>query len=146
MPTEFHTTHCVEETEQIGALFAAKLAPNDGVLFKGDLGAGKTCFTRGIVRFLSHGADVTVTSPTFALMNEYRFDGEINALYHFDLYRLTSSDDLYGIGFYDIINSGGVTVCEWSENVPQLQREFDRCYIVTITPIGDFDREITVEQ
>ena len=81
--------------------------------FTGDLGAGKTAFTRGIARGLGIGD--RVTSPTFAIVNEY--EGGRLPLFHFDMYRLTSSDELFDIGWEDYLARGGVCAVEWSENV-----------------------------
>ena len=99
------------ETERIGERLAAKLNGDEVIALFGGLGMGKTAFTRGLARGL--GVDDGVSSPTFALVNEYR--GKI-PIYHFDMYRVQSWDDLYSTGFFDYIDNG-VLVIEWSENI-----------------------------
>ena len=100
-----------EETEKIGESIAAKLKGTEVIALFGGLGMGKTAFTRGLCRGL--GVDEGVSSPTFALVNEY--SGKFN-IYHFDMYRVTTWDDLYSTGFFDYIDNG-VLVIEWSENI-----------------------------
>ena len=100
------------ETEQAGADFAAELPGGTVVALYGDLGAGKTAFVRGMARGM--GIDARVSSPTFTIVNEYLGRRE---LYHFDMYRLGSSDELFDIGWEDYLNRGGVCAVEWSENV-----------------------------
>ncbi|CDZ24390.1 hypothetical protein CCDG5_1276 [[Clostridium] cellulosi] len=107
-------THSVEETEKAGQEFAKSLKPNDVIAFFGGLGMGKTAFIRGIARGL--GITDPVSSPTFAIVHEYR--GKI-PLYHFDMYRITSWDDLESTGFYDYLESGGICAIEWSENIEE---------------------------
>ena len=103
-------TNSPEETEKIGAAIG-KIIPAGTVLaYRGDLGAGKTAFTRGLARGL--GCRGRVTSPTFTIVNEY--EGDI-PLFHFDLYRLGSSDELFDIGWEDYLARGGVCAVEWSE-------------------------------
>ena len=101
------------ETEALGEALGRTLSPGAVVAFTGDLGAGKTAFTRGIARGLGIGD--RVTSPTFAIVNEY--EGGRLPLFHFDMYRLTSSDELFDIGWEDYLARGGVCAVEWSENV-----------------------------
>ncbi len=98
------------ETETIGERLAKRLRPGDVVAFTGTLGMGKTALTRGLARGL--GCRARVTSPTFTIVNEY--DGDV-PLFHFDLYRLGSSDELYDIGWDDYLERGGVCAVEWSE-------------------------------
>ena len=100
------------ETEAVGARFASALPNGAVVALYGDLGAGKTAFVRGMVRGM--GIDARVSSPTFTIVNEYLGARE---LYHFDMYRLASSDELFDIGWEDYLNRGGVCAVEWSENV-----------------------------
>ena len=100
-----------QETEALGTDLAAKLSPGDVVAFTGDLGAGKTAFTRGLARGL--GIQERVTSPTFTIVNEY--EGGRLPLFHFDMYRLSSSDELFDIGWEDYLARGGVCAVEWSE-------------------------------
>ena len=101
-----------EETEELGARLGKKLSGGEVVAFKGGLGMGKTCFTRGLARGL--GFTGTVTSPTFALINEY-IGGR--PLYHFDMYRISGWEDLYSTGFFEYAEQGGVIAAEWSENI-----------------------------
>lgn len=106
-----YITHSTQETEQLGAMIAKKLCGNEVIALFGGLGMGKTAFTRGIAAEL--GVSDGVSSPTFALVNEY--SGKYN-IYHFDMYRVTTWDDLYSTGFFDYIGTG-VLVIEWSENI-----------------------------
>ena len=99
------------ETEKIGEKLAQSLNGTEVIALFGGLGMGKTAFTRGLCRGL--GVDDGVSSPTFALVNEY--SGKVN-IYHFDMYRVTTWDDLYSTGFFDYIDTG-VLVIEWSENI-----------------------------
>ena len=102
-----------QETEAAGAELAGWLEPGSVVAFTGDLGAGKTAFTRGLARGL--GIPDRVTSPTFTIVNEY--EGGRLPLFHFDMYRLGSSDELFDIGWEDYLTRGGVCAVEWSENI-----------------------------
>lgn len=104
-------TNSAEETEQLGERIASKLKGMEVIALFGGLGMGKTAITRGLARGL--GADDVVSSPTFALVNEY--SGRV-PVYHFDMYRVTSWDDLYSTGFFDYLDTG-VLVIEWSENI-----------------------------
>lgn len=99
------------DTEKIGESVANKLCGNEVIALFGGLGMGKTAFTRGLCRGL--GVNDGVSSPTFALVNEYH--GKYN-IYHFDMYRVTSWDDLYSTGFFDYLDNG-VLIIEWSENI-----------------------------
>lgn len=109
---EYHT-HSELETERVGEELAHSLAPGTVIAFTGDLGAGKTAFTRGLARGL--GVADRVTSPTFTIVNEYA--GGRLPLFHFDMYRLESSDELFDIGWEDYLRRGGVCAVEWSEKV-----------------------------
>lgn len=100
------------ETVKAGESFARTLRPGDIVAFTGDLGAGKTAFIRGIAKGL--GLDGRVSSPTFTIVNEYL--GEV-PLFHFDMYRLENSDELFEIGWEDYLERGGICAVEWSEKV-----------------------------
>ena len=108
-------TNSPEETEAVGAGLAHRLSPGSVVAFTGDLGAGKTAFVRGMARGL--GIPDRVTSPTFTIVNEY--EGGRLPLFHFDMYRLASADELFDIGWEDYLARGGVCAVEWSENVAQ---------------------------
>lgn len=105
-------SHSTQETEQFGEEVAKSLRGGDVLAFTGSLGMGKTAFTRGLARGL--GCRGRVTSPTFTIVNEY--DGKI-PLFHFDMYRLASSDELFDIGWDDYLARGGVCAVEWSERV-----------------------------
>ena len=107
-----YVTNSPEETEALGRRLGEKLSPGAVVAFTGDLGAGKTAFTRGLARGL--GISERVTSPTFTIVNEY--EGGRLPLFHFDLYRLGSADELFDIGWEDYLSRGGVCAVEWSEN------------------------------
>ena len=108
-----YTSNSPGQTEEIGAALAAGLKPGAVLAFTGDLGAGKTAFVRGLARGL--GIAERVTSPTFTIVNEY--EGSRLPLFHFDMYRLSSSDELFDIGWEDYLVRGGVCAVEWSENV-----------------------------
>ena len=108
-------THSREETEALGARLASALPEGRVVAFTGDLGAGKTAFTRGLARGL--GCMGRVTSPTFTIVNEY--EGTGLPLFHFDMYRLEGPEDLFGIGWEDYLDRGGVCAVEWSERVEE---------------------------
>ena len=108
---------CVEsrspaQTELIGEKLAAQLSGGEVIALYGGLGMGKTNFVRGLARGL--GVEDGVSSPTFALVNEYH--GRLT-LYHFDMYRVTTWEDLYSTGFFDYLDTGAVLAVEWSENV-----------------------------
>jgi tRNA threonylcarbamoyladenosine biosynthesis protein TsaE len=103
-----------EETIAAGERLAGFLKPGSVVALRGKLGAGKTCFTKGIARFL--GIEEEVTSPTYTIVSEY--PGKI-PLYHIDAYRLNGDDDFTALGGEEIIFGGGVSVIEWSERIPE---------------------------
>ncbi len=108
-----YRTHSESETEAVGEALATTLSPGTVIAFTGDLGAGKTAFTRGLARGL--GISERVTSPTFTIVNEY--EGGRLPLFHFDMYRLESSEELFDIGWEDYLRRGGVCAVEWSEKV-----------------------------
>ena len=108
-----YRTHSESETETVGEALAATLSPGTVIAFTGDLGAVKTAFTRGLARGLGIGE--RVTSPTFTIVNEY--EGGRLPLFHFDMYRLESSEELFDIGWEDYLRRGGVCAVEWSEKV-----------------------------
>jgi tRNA threonylcarbamoyladenosine biosynthesis protein TsaE len=111
------TTNSPEETEDLAARLAPKLPDGAVVAFTGDLGAGKTAFVRGLARGL--GISQRVTSPTFTIVNEYLEEGK-RPLFHLDLYRLTSADELYDIGWEDYLARGGICAVEWSERATEV--------------------------
>ena len=133
------STASLEETiafaEQIGGL----LRGGDVIAYRGGLGAGKTTFTRGIA--MGMGLPDQVSSPTFALVNEYR--GKGLTLYHFDMYRILNAEALETTGFYDYISDDAVIVCEWSENIADCLPE--NVITITIETAGENVRKITVE-
>ena len=134
---EFITNSPIE-TESVGEALGKVLQPGSILAYEGDLGAGKTAFTRGLARGL--GCTEQVTSPTYTIVNEY-LGGRI-PLFHFDMYRLRSSDDLFDIGWEDYLDRGGVCAVEWSENVDDAME--DALYI-TIEKLGEDARRITIE-
>ena len=127
-----------EQTEAIGCALGQILSAGAIVAYRGDLGAGKTAFTRGLARGLGYGD--SVTSPTYTIVNEY-LGGRL-PLFHFDMYRLKSSDDLWGIGWDDYLDRNGVCAVEWSENVEDAMED---AITVTIEKTGDQSRRITIE-
>ena len=131
-------THNPAETEAVGAALARALHPGAVIAYRGDLGAGKTAFTRGLARGL--GCTEQVTSPTYTIVNEY-LSGKM-PLFHFDMYRLGSADDLWDIGWEDYLDRMGVCAVEWSENVDEAMED---AIFVTIEKLGDEDRRITIE-
>ena len=131
-------TNSPEETEKVGAALGKILAPGTVIAYRGDLGAGKTAFTRGLARGL--GYPEPVTSPTYTIVNEYM--GGRLPLFHFDMYRLRSSDDLWDIGWDDYLDRNGVCAVEWSENVADALE--DAIY-VTIHKTGEASRRIVIE-
>ena len=131
-------THNPAETEAVGAALARALHPGAVIAYRGDLGAGKTAFTRGLARGL--GCAEQVTSPTYTIVNEY-LSGKM-PLFHFDMYRLGSADDLWDIGWEDYLDRMGVCAVEWSENVDEAMED---AIFVTIEKLGDEDRRITIE-
>lgn len=133
-----YTTHSPEETEALGESLAKHLPAGTVLAYRGDLGAGKTAFTRGLARGL--GCRDLVTSPTYTIVNEY-LGGRL-PLFHFDMYRLQSSDDLWDIGWEDYLDRGGVCAVEWSENVEDAMAG---AIAVTIEKLGDTTRRITIE-
>ena len=126
------------QTEAVGAALAKVLTPGAVIAYRGDLGAGKTAFTRGLARGL--GYTEPVTSPTYTIVNEY-LGGRL-PLFHFDMYRLRSADDLWDIGWDDYLDRGGVCAVEWSENVTDA---LENPITVNIEKTGEESRRITVE-
>jgi len=128
----------VEQTEQLGAALGKILQPGAVIAYEGDLGAGKTAFTRGLAKGLGYRQQVT--SPTYTIVNEY-LGGRL-PLFHFDMYRLRSADDLWDIGWEDYLDRRGVCAVEWSENVrPALEDPI----VIRIEKTGEEARRITVE-
>ncbi len=140
-------TFSAEETEQFGASLAKKMEESNTlppfVALYGDLGVGKTAFVRGFASVFSPNA--AVRSPTFTLVNEYR--SASRPLFHFDMYRIDSEDDLLSIGFYDYEERGGICLVEWSEKIPfALPDAYLRVEILKNDSQQPNSRKITVEQ
>jgi len=133
-----YTTNSPAQTEALGAALAKVLEPGTVLAYRGDLGAGKTAFTRGLARGL--GCNDLVTSPTYTIVNEY-LGGRL-PLFHFDMYRLASSDDLWDIGWEDYLDRGGICAVEWSENVDDAM---EGAIYITIEKLGEESRRITIE-
>ena len=133
-----YITNSPEETEKVGQALGKVLKPGTVIAYKGDLGAGKTAFTRGLARGL--GCRELVTSPTYTIVNEY-LGGRL-PLFHFVMYRLGSSDDLFDIGWEDYLERGGVCAVEWSENVEDAMED---AMVITIEKLSDEKRNIILE-
>ena len=134
------TTYSADETQALGKKLAESLRPGDVIAYFGDLGAGKTAFTRGIAEGL--GVSEQVTSPTYTIVNEY-LSGRL-PLFHFDMYRLGSSDELFDIGWEDYRARVGVCAVEWSENVEDALQDAIRITIEKDSLVPD-TRHITIE-
>ena len=131
-------TNSAAETEKFARELAASLKPDDVLAFYGGLGMGKTTFVRGLA--LGLGSLDEVSSPTFSLVHEYRSTPK---LYHFDMYRVTSFDDLYSTGFFDYLETGAILAIEWSENIEDALP--DRTIRVTFERLEEEKRRITLE-
>lgn len=132
-------TSSPEETIAAAEKLGGLLKAGDMIAYKGGLGAGKTTFTRGLA--IGMGLGDNVTSPTFALVNEYR--GEDMTLYHFDMYRINSEEDLESTGFYDYDFENNVAAVEWSENVADFLPK--STIYITIERLSELEREIIIE-
>ena len=133
-----YITKSPEETEAVGAALGRVLKAGTVIAYKGDLGAGKTAFTRGLARGL--GCKELVTSPTYTIVNEY-LGGRL-PLFHFDMYRLGSSDDLFDIGWEDYLDRNGICAVEWSENV---EDAMEGAMSISIQKLSDEERNIIIE-
>lgn len=133
-----YLSHSPEETEHIGEMLGRRLRPGTVVAYRGGLGMGKTAFTRGLARGL--GCAGRVTSPTFTIVNEY--DGA-TPLFHFDMYRLGSSDELFDIGWEDYLTRSGVCAVEWSERVDDAMPA-DTLWVDIARGTDESDRIITI--
>ena len=116
MSIQTYDSRSARATERFAARLAASLKPGDVIALIGDLGAGKTCFVRGLARALQVPSDVPVTSPTFTMMNHY--EGRM-PIYHFDLYRVEDLDELEAIGYREFVGGDGLAVLEWADRVPE---------------------------
>lgn len=135
-------SHSIKDTDLIAKKIAAKIKTNDIIALNGDLGTGKTTFTRSLVKYL--GSKDLVSSPTFSLVNHYQATPEI---LHFDMYRIKNEFDLYSIGFFDYIENNYILIIEWSENIknylPKNSINITFLYVdeqtrqITINPNGD---------
>lgn len=133
-------TQSPKETEELAQRLARQLKPGAIIAYRGDLGAGKTAFTRGLARGL--GIEEPVTSPTYTIVNEY-LSGRLS-LFHFDMYRLHSAEDLFDIGWEDYLDRGGVCAVEWSENVAEAM-DGAICVSIAKDPDRENTRHITIE-
>ena len=136
-----YVSHSEAETEDLGRRLAAALSPGAVVAYRGDLGMGKTAFTRGLARGL--GCEGRVTSPTFTIVNEY--EGPGLPLFHFDMYRLEDAGDLFDIGWEDYLDRGGVCAVEWSERVEEALPEDAVTVSIASCPENEGWRIITLE-
>ncbi len=137
---EVYETGSAEETIAAAERFAVSLKAGDTVLYTGEMGAGKTHFTKGIAKHF--GITEGVASPTFAIVNEYT--GGTLDVFHFDLFRISTFDDLYATGFFDYLDRGGIICVEWSENVPTLAENLENVWRVDIAKTGENFRRITI--
>ena len=128
-----------KETYEFAQKFAKKLSRGSVIAFEGDLGAGKTAFTRGLAQGL--GCRDSVSSPTFAIVNEY--DGDI-PLFHFDMYRIETLGELYSIGFFEYLERGGICAIEWSENIYSALP--DDAIFISLTRISENERKIVITE
>ena len=133
-----YTTNSPAETEAVGAALGRVIPAGTILAYRGDLGAGKTAFTRGLARGL--GCTDMVTSPTYTIVNEY-LNGRM-PLFHFDMYRLASSDDLWDIGWEDYLERNGVCAVEWSENVADA---LENPLFIHIEKLDDTSRRIILK-
>lgn len=131
-------TKNVQETYEVAKLVASKLSGGEILLLNGDLGAGKTTFTKGLAMALD--VDDVITSPTFTIMKEYY--GKLK-LYHFDMYRLSSEDEVYELGFEEYLNDeNGVAVIEWNKFS---SFETSDVFTLNFSRIDDMTRRIEID-
>ena len=128
------------ETRKIAGELAASLIGGEVIAFNGDLGMGKTCFITGLAESLGFTGEVS--SPTFAIINEY-LGGRLD-LYHFDMYRVSGWEDLYSTGYFEYMESGGVLAVEWSENITSALPQ--NVITVTIKRLDETSREIIISR
>ena len=136
-------SHSAEDTERIGRILGDALRAsnvrNAFIALRGEMGVGKTAFTRGFAAAFSVNA---VRSPTYTVVNEYK--GDPIPLFHFDLYRLEDEDDLYSIGFDDYLSRRGLILCEWTEKVPGIVPHDAITVSIRRTDANEFERVIDV--
>ena len=135
---EKYITKSYDETVALAEKIAKDMPKGTVIGYLGDLGAGKTAFTTGLAKGL--GIDADVSSPTFAICNEYKGNGK--TLYHFDMYRIDGWDDLYSTGFFDYLETDAYIAAEWSENIYGALP--DDAVIVDISKISDTEREFKI--
>ena len=135
---ESFVSNSPKETESIAFSLAQQLKGGEVIAFRGDLGMGKTCFMRGLARGLGYKGDVT--SPTFALINEY-LGGRL-PVFHYDMYRISSWDELYSSGYFEYLEQNGVIAAEWSENIEAALP--DNTIYVVIERLSEESRKITL--
>lgn len=139
--SSIYISECTADTERIAYNFAKLIKAGDMIALFGDLGAGKTAFCRGFAKGLDYEGEVT--SPTFAIVHEY-IGGRLN-IYHFDMYRIESFDELYSTGYFEYLESGGAVITEWSENIENVLPQ--RYYRVDITnPEQNNRRKIEIKR
>ena len=131
-------TKSENETKNVGVVLGRKLRGGETIIFFGDLGAGKTAFTKGLCEGL--GIEAEVTSPTFSLVNEYK---GAKTLCHFDMYRIETEEELESIGFYDYLDGETIVAVEWAENVLDFLPEWD--YEVSIEKNSENERTVTIK-
>lgn len=140
----FYITNNTEETKNVGYELAKKLSSGGNkrryIALRGEMGVGKTAFTSG---FASYFSISSVKSPTYTVMNEYRADSAL--IYHFDMYRITDSDDLYSIGYDDYIGTDAYMIVEWSENIEDDIPEDAVFVTIERLPDGEDKRKITID-
>lgn len=132
-------SHSELETEGLAAKLVGTFRPGDVLILIGELGSGKTAFTRGLAKALGIDED-KVTSPSFTLVNEYPAD---TPLYHFDLYRLEDTGELQEIGWEEYLSRAGIVAVEWGERMEHLLEE--QYYRITFKTVGETDRQIEIE-
>lgn len=142
--TKCFVTRSPEETVKLGEKIGSLLSGGEIIAYKGDLGGGKTTFTRGLA--IGMGLPDQVSSPTFAIVNEYRREGRFS-LFHFDMYRINGSEALESTGFFDYISDNAVIAAEWSENIAEdiaaLERSGTDVITIEFENLGGDERRIT---
>ena len=134
-------TKNIEQTYEFAKEFLKQITPPCVITLRGDLGAGKTAFTKALAKAM--GIKSIVTSPTFTLMNEY--DEGIFPLYHFDMYRIENIEDIYELGFFDYFNSqNALIVCEWPEVIDDILQK--KGYDITILKLGETERKFIISE
>ena len=141
MSKRVYETHSRTETEELAEKLAGEILSGAVIALKGDLGAGKTCFTAGFAKGMGYLG--SVNSPTFAIVNEYK-GGRLD-IYHFDMYRVDGEEALYSCGFFDYLDAGGICIAEWCENITDFIP--DGAVKVSISKLSDSPdaRRISIE-